>query len=139
TACRSGERITELVFDATPPPSGFSFEKVGKRIHLDVAGVNSAMAISLSGRLVTDVHIAAGGVAPTPLYLTATCDYLREKPLKAETVLAAAAIAQTEIAPIDDLRGSAVYKRLLFRQLFFAHFLKLFPDRISWEALHALG
>jgi len=37
------------------------------------------------------------------------------------------------------LRGSIEYKRLLFRQLFFAHFLKLFPEQIRWEDLHAFG
>jgi xanthine dehydrogenase small subunit len=37
---------------------------------------------------------------------------------------------QEEISPISDVRGSSEYKRLLLRQLFFCHFLKLFPDRI---------
>lgn len=139
TALQAGEQIVEIDFDVSTPASGFSFEKVGKRIHLDIASVNSALAIRLSGESIEEAHLAVGGVAATPLYLGATSDYLRGKPLKPETVLAAAAITQTEIAPISDLRGSADYKRLLFRQLFFAHFLKLFPEQIGWEALHALG
>jgi len=139
TALQPGEQITEIRFDSSAPATGFSFEKVGKRIHLDIAGVNTAMRLGLSQNVITLAHVAAGGVAPTPLYLTATSDYLQNKPLKPETLLAATAIAQTEIAPISDLRGSAEYKRLLFRQLFFAHFLKLFPEQIHWEALHALG
>ena len=97
------------------------------------------MSFSLSADVITGAHIAAGGVAPIPLYLSATSDYLINKPLKPETVLAAAEIAQTEIAPISDLRGSREYKRLLFRQLFFTHFLKLFPEQVCWEGLHALG
>ena len=139
TALQSSEQIVEICFDIGVAASGFSFEKVSKRIHLDIASVNAAMSIRLSGEEIADAHVAAGGVAPIPLYLAATRDYLCGKPLKPETILAAAAIAQTEIAPISDLRGSSEYKRLLFRQLFFSHFLKLFPEQIRWEALHALG
>ena len=136
TALQSGERIVEIAFAVA---SRFSFEKVCKRIHLDIASVNSALSIRLANGVIDHVHLAAGGVSAIPLYLTATCDYLRGKALNAKTVLAAAAIAQTEIAPIGDVRGSIEYKRLLFRQLFFAHFLKLFPEHIRWEDLHALG
>jgi xanthine dehydrogenase small subunit len=39
-------------------------------------------------------------------------------------------VAQHEIAPISDIRGSAEYKRLLARQLMIAHFSKLFPEWI---------
>jgi xanthine dehydrogenase small subunit len=36
-------------------------------------------------------------------------------------------ILQHEISPISDVRGTSDYKRLLGRQLFFAHFTELFP------------
>jgi len=45
----------------------------------------------------------------------------------------AAEVIEAEISPISDARGSAEYKRLLLRQLFFAHFIKLFPEIISLE------
>lgn len=139
TALSPGERLRAVRFDVAVAESGFSFEKVAKRTHLDIASVNSALAIRLEDGVIASVHLAAGGVAPVPLYLAATCDYLRGKAIDARVVLAAVEIARTEIAPIDDLRGSAEYKRLLLRQLLFAHFLKLFPGRVTWEALHAQG
>jgi len=40
-----------------------------------------------------------------------------------------------EIAPISDARGTADYKRLLLRQLFFAHFMQQFPERFTLSAL----
>ena len=46
-----------------------------------------------------------------------------------------AEVLQAEIAPISDARGSATYKRLLLRQLFFAHFLTLFPNTLTAEIL----
>jgi xanthine dehydrogenase small subunit len=36
--------------------------------------------------------------------------------------------AMEEIAPIDDVRGSARYKRILLGRLIRAHFLKLCPQ-----------
>ncbi|MGR8930120.1 MAG: FAD binding domain-containing protein [Gammaproteobacteria bacterium] len=139
TVLQTGDCISEIRFDALSTDTGFSFEKVGKRIHLDIASVNSGMAVRLAGGLIDSVHLSAGGVGDRPLYLIRTCDYLRGKAVKPEAVLAAAAVAQTEIAPLSDLRGSAEYKRLLLRQLLFAHFLKLFPEYVPWEALHAQG
>ncbi len=139
TALLAGEMLRAVRFDLAVAESGFSFEKVAKRSHLDIANVNSACSIRLENGAIASVHLAAGGIAPVPLYLAATCDYLLGKTIDAQVVLAAAGIAQTEIAPISDLRGSAEYKRLLLRQLLFAHFLKLFPGRLTWEALHAQG
>ena len=40
-----------------------------------------------------------------------------------------------EIAPIDDVRGSAAYKRELARRLLFAHVLRAAPDRVALEEL----
>ena len=139
TACEPGERLLKISFACPAPTAGFSFEKVSKREFLDIASVNSALSIQLADGLIDTIHLSAGGVAAIPLYLAATCDYLHGKPIRPDVVAEAAKIAQTEITPISDLRGSVEYKRLLLRQLIFAHFLKLFPQTISWEALHALG
>jgi xanthine dehydrogenase small subunit len=67
-----------------------------------------------------------GGVAPIPLYLRKTSEFLRGKEIREETVAEAREILQTEISPISDVRGSARYKGLLARQLFTAHFVELF-------------
>ncbi|MBU2568783.1 MAG: FAD binding domain-containing protein [Gammaproteobacteria bacterium] len=133
---QSGERLQAIHFNRTAA-QGFSYEKVSMRRHLDIAAVNSALGIEhADGRIVT-ARLSAGGVAPVPFYFEKTCAYLQDKSIAPATVLAAADIARHEIAPISDLRGSAEYKRLLLRQLIFAHFMKLFPEVIRWEQLHA--
>jgi xanthine dehydrogenase small subunit len=112
----------------------FNFEKVCKRTFLDIASVNTAISLRLSEpsavadgvKTIADAHVSAGGVAPTPLYLAKTSEFLRGKEIGEATVAAAQAIIQTEISPISDVRGSAEYKRLLLRQLFTAHFVELF-------------
>lgn len=129
------EFLQWLSFVLPNKPWGFNFEKICKRAYLDIASVNSAMLIQIDRSVIAQVHLSAGGVAPIPLYLQKTGDYLVGKTVAEETVRQAAAIAQTEIHPIDDIRGSAKYKRLLLRQLIFAHFLTLFPDQITGEKL----
>lgn len=75
---------------------------------------------------VVDAHVAAGGVAPIPLYLKETSSFLIGREINDETIQKANEIIQAEISPISDVRGTEAYKRLLLRQLFRAHFVELF-------------
>ena len=129
------ELLESIHFKLPRKPASFNFEKVSKRTYLDIASVNSAMCINVDQGVIQQIHLSAGGVAPIPLYLTTTVEYLRGKVLKGEHVCQATEIAQTEISPQADVRGSVEYKRLLLRQLIFAHFISLFPEQITWEAL----
>lgn len=116
-------------------PLNFSFEKVSKRKHLDIASVNSAMSIELRRNIIKNIRISAGGVAPIPLFLKNTCDFLKDKQISNEIIRKAHCILKEEISPISDIRGSETYKRLLIRQLFYSHFIKLLPDQISLDKL----
>ncbi|MFT6715246.1 MAG: xanthine dehydrogenase small subunit [Planctomycetota bacterium] len=117
------------------PGRHFSFEKVSKREYLDIATVTTGFSATLHEGTFECVLLSAGGVGPTPMLLEQTASFLEGKPVCAASVLEAAAVIDTEIAPISDVRGSADYKRLLLRQLFFAHVLKLFPDLITESGL----
>jgi xanthine dehydrogenase small subunit len=106
--------------------SHFNFEKVSKRTCLDISSVNTAISLNVENALIANAHVSAGGVAPIPLYLRKTSEFLRGKEINDTTILEANEILQSEISPISDVRGSAEYKRLLARQLFTAHFVELF-------------
>jgi xanthine dehydrogenase small subunit len=131
------EIITNITFNLPKPKTKFNFEKVSKRTHLDIASVNTAMSLNMEENYINNVHISIGGVAPIPKYLGETSAYLIGKELSPETVLKAADILQNEISPISDVRGSAAYKRLLARQLFFAHFITFFPELFNLKKLLA--
>ncbi|HVF47743.1 MAG TPA: FAD binding domain-containing protein [Pyrinomonadaceae bacterium] len=75
---------------------------------------------------IIDAHVSAGGVAPIPLYLKETSEFLRGKAVSEDTITAANEMMQSEIAPISDVRGTDQYKPLLVRQLFRAHFVEMF-------------
>ncbi len=113
----------------------FNFEKISRRTYLDIASVNSSFFGYIDHDTFTEVHISAGGVAPIPLYLKETSSFFKGRKISQETISRAAEIALTEISPISDARGSADYKRLLLRQLIFAHFEKFFPDLLSIDLI----
>jgi len=125
------EFISSIAFDYQPGPAIFSFEKVSKRTHLDIASVNSAIRITMKGQNIDECFLSAGGVSPVPLFLVKTSEFFSGKPVTPEIILQANTVMQEEISPISDVRGSAEYKRLLLRQLLLAHFLRLFPEKLN--------
>lgn len=129
------EQLVEISF--RPPAEGevFNFEKVSKRTHLDIASVNSAARLRVRDGVIQQAHLSAGGVGPTPLYLRRASEWLAGQPLTAGTLREANALAQQEISPISDARGTQEYKRLLLRQLLYAHFLEHFPQQLQLQEL----
>jgi xanthine dehydrogenase small subunit len=125
---KPGEYIEEIFFELKDKHTLFNFEKVSKRTHLDIASVNTAIAITTQNNFITGAHISAGGVGPVPTYLERTSSYFTGKFLSEELIAEAIEIAQTEISPISDARGAEEYKRLLLNQLIKAHFITLFPQ-----------
>ncbi len=129
---RPRELLTEIIFPAGTEKTHVNFEKVSKRKALDIATVCSGARIEAKDGVLENVSISMGGVAPTPLLLTKTAAFLRGKPVSAPLIQDALPIAQTEISPISDVRGSADYKRLLANQLIIAHFTELFPEHVAF-------
>ena len=130
-----GEYIESIYIPVPKQKYRFNFEKVSKRTHLDIASVNSAIYLKLNEDLIEECSVSAGGVSAIPKYLSKTSEYLVGKRITNGTVFKASKILQEEISPITDVRGTEDYKRLLARQLFFAHFIKLCPESISLNEL----
>jgi xanthine dehydrogenase small subunit len=135
--------VVEWVAFPEPPDSGFHFEKVGRRQHLDIASVNTAALLRVEGGRIREARLAAGGVAPVPLLLRRTSEYLTGRDAGPEALgprelARVLALAQEEIEPISDVRGSADYKRRLLKHLLVAVFLRLLPRVCPSEAALAL-
>jgi xanthine dehydrogenase small subunit len=121
------EFVSQIEFDLPSNKDLFHFEKVSKRTHLDIASVNSAIHLSLNGDIIEKAGLSAGGVGPIPLFLEKASRFLCDKSVSEELINDVIEVAQTEISPISDARGTADYKRLLLSQLIKAHFITLFP------------
>jgi len=128
-------RVGELLAWIRIPMKGrkilFHFEKVSRRKHQDIASVNSAISAEMDGNIIKTGHVSVGGVAGVPLYLKKTSAFLSSKMVSAELLRTVVSLADKEIEPISDVRGSNSYKRSLLKRLLFAHFLVLFPNCIS--------
>jgi xanthine dehydrogenase small subunit len=135
---KEDEILTAISFPILSKTDVFNFEKVCKRTHLDIASVNAAGRISIKDHKISNAHFSVGGVAAVPKYLKETSNFLIGKHITPETITEAETILQSEIAPISDVRGTSTYKRLLAKQLFFAHFVELFPTSIQLQNLVAL-
>ena len=132
---KADEIITEISFELPTNGTKFNFEKVCKRQYLDIASVNSAITVSSDENRFTEAHASMGGVGPIPKYLAKTSSFLVNKAISASVIKEAEQILQTELSPISDARGTEAYKRLLGRQLFFGHFIALFPEIIKMDDL----
>lgn len=125
---KDGEVVKWVRMPSKFPDTMFNFEKVSRRNHLDIASVNSACRISIQENMIKEAVITAGGIAPVPFLLQKTSHRLTGKKLNIESIKGAAQCADQEIKPISDVRGTEKYKRILLRQLIYAHFITLFPE-----------
>jgi len=99
------------------PGKGFhaGFAKTGPRPALEIALVSLGFAAYLENGKMRDVRLALGAVAPTPLRARKTEAVLEGKTIDDALIESAAEALDKEIAPIDDHRGSAWYRRRLAR------------------------
>ncbi len=132
---KEGEILEHLSFEIPGKDSLFNFEKISQRRHLDIASANSSIQLQQADGVIGSIALSSGGVAPIPLCLSKTAEYLTGKVINSTLIKEASKIAQSEISPISDVRGSKEYKRLLLRQIIYSHFITLCPEKIDMEAL----
>ncbi len=119
---RLGETLVKISFNVPPENSFSNFVKISRRKHLDIASVNSALYFINNGGMINNCSVSAGGVAPVPKYLKRASDFLNGKKICSEVFENAANLAAEEISPISDVRGSAVYKKTLLKEIILSHY-----------------
>lgn len=112
TVIEPGEILTEILVKPTGAREGSAYAKIGRRAALTLAVVNVTSRVKLDAKgNCTEVIIAMGAVAPTPRRAVKAEKVLRGKPFTPEAIAQAAETAATEIKPIDDVHGTAWYRR----------------------------
>ena len=101
------------------PPKGFvgEFYKHGTRPGLDISAIAIAAGACRRNAVLTNVRVAFGAVAPTPIRAPRTEAALEGRALNAATLDAAAEAALAEIHHISDVRASDWYRRELVRNM----------------------
>lgn len=118
TALAPGELLARVVLPPVAAGARLGAYKVSRRRELDISAVSAAMCVEVDGSgVVTRARLGYGGVAATPSRARATEAALVGAPWTEETVRSAAPALEQDFAPIDDLRGSAWFRRTLARNL----------------------
>jgi CO/xanthine dehydrogenase FAD-binding subunit len=104
------ELLTAVVFDQSHDSFVARFRKSGPRPALEISTVSVGIGGRFDNGRFSEVRVAMGAVAPTPLRTRKVEAALEGKMLNAETIEAALESASKEVKPIDDIRASAWYR-----------------------------
>jgi carbon-monoxide dehydrogenase medium subunit len=99
-----------------PPPephSGCRYLRFIPRNEMDIAVVGAGVNVVLDGDKFASARIAVAAVAPTPLFVKEAGEALAGQPVSAESIAKAAEAAKEAAKPIDDMRGTAKYRKHL--------------------------
>lgn len=107
-----GELLREIRFAALRNNQRGMFLKLGLRRAQAISVLNLAVVLSFDGDVVSEARIALGCLAPTVVRAPAAEAFLLGKMLDDAACAEAGQVVQADIAPIDDLRGSASYRRV---------------------------
>ena len=91
--------------------------KVSKRRDMDVATISAAILVKRDHDSIVDARVAYGGAGARVLRLQQTEAFLAGRVFDEESFSEAGRIAEGEIAPINDVRGSIEFRRELARAL----------------------
>ena len=116
TAMQPGEVLLSIELPPLPAGTRVTYKKFLPRTQDDYATISVAAALRLGAdNACEDVRVALGAAGTTPIHARRVEDALRGQRLDAQKIKDAAALVREEVDPLDDLRGSAAYKREMAR------------------------
>jgi CO/xanthine dehydrogenase FAD-binding subunit len=117
TLLEPGEMITKFTAHIpTGEKTGSVYGKLGSRAALSIAIVSCGTILTMSGDgTISDARISLGSVASKPIRAhEAEAVLVGKKPTEC-LFLEAAEVAKAHVCPIDDIRGSAEYRKAMVR------------------------
>ena len=119
TACDADELVIAIHVPAQAETGRSSFEKLGARRYLVISIAMTAARLSVTDGRIESAAIAVGACAPIAIRLTALEDSLSALPCDAVADCLGDSRQQImdALAPIDDVRGSADYRRMAAAEL----------------------
>jgi CO/xanthine dehydrogenase FAD-binding subunit len=118
TVCRAGEIVTEVWMPRPVDTTVSSFAKLGPRLAMAVSIVSVAVRVTGTDvGSIRECRIALGSVAPTPIRAEDAERLVVSRGITADSVTQASVAAAAASSPIDDLRGTATYRRRMVEVL----------------------
>ena len=119
TTLRTGDIVTAITFPVPPEGIKGRYLKLGRNQLSDL----SIVGVTVVGYPDTDFasgyrfRLALASVAPVPLVVEQVGEILGREPVSEDSLRQAAQAAMDASTPIDDVRGSARYRKLMVRNL----------------------
>jgi xanthine dehydrogenase small subunit len=110
TALRPGEYLRAIKIPYLEQDQKFFAYKLAKRFDQDISTVAAAFKISITDGTITGLRAGFGGMAATPLRVTALEAALLNQPAGAKAFERAAALTGTFFTPLSDFRATAAYR-----------------------------
>ncbi len=132
TRLQPGDIVTAVCLPPPPPGCAGVYLKLGRNRLSDLSIVGLAALGSPNSDCPSGYRfrIVLASVAPVPLVAGRAEAYLAEHPATPDAFRQAAQLAYEECAPIDDVRSSARYRKLMVRNLTESALSQV------WQALH---
>lgn len=125
TVLQDDEMIVGIEFEQSDINKNGYFIKLGQRKAMAIAIASIAVNLEVKQNKIIQIRIATGSVAPTPIKLTVTEEFLKDKVINDKLVEEAMDRVREEVEPISDIRASAEYRRYVSGILFKRAFKKL--------------
>lgn len=110
TRLAPGEMLVSFTFPSRPPGSGDAYLRMIPRTEMDIAVVGCGVSLTLNDGICSAARVSLGAVAPTVLLVEAAAKALIGTRLETAALDAAAEACRAACRPIDDKRGTIVYR-----------------------------
>ena len=126
------EYLKSIMIPEQPKAAGSAYfcRTLRRAMEIDIVNVGLWLLIDKDKKC-RDIRIALGSVAPIPMRAKEAEDSLRGQTISEESIQRAGDIASREVAPIDDIRGTAEYRRQMVKILVMRAVKEAY-SRIDW-------
>ena len=115
TVMQADEMLVEISFPALTKSQRGTFIKLALRRAQAISLVNAAIILDLKADTVKSAVITLGAVTPIIVHAEEAEKFLEKKKFNKKNIAQAAELAMHAAHPIDDVRGSAAYRREMAR------------------------
>ena len=117
TALKPGQILTFIEFDKDNKDTVAFYRKIGTRKALSIAKASVAFKATKKNNTLSNIELAYGSVGPTVIHSVKAKEHLEGKILNEETINETSIKAFNEVNPIDDIRSTASYRKLVIKNV----------------------
>ncbi len=116
---KPGDIVLSITLPVPPKGHAGRYIKLGRNrlSDLSIVGISAMGVKDSSTKSGYKFHLAIASVAPVPFIPAKAEEILANNALNTETIILAAQAAMDAVTPIDDVRGSAQYRKFMVRNL----------------------